>query len=210
MLVYCQHFNVDIDIIFSHQIYFLSFSSFVKCFSCQFNLQLLGRVTTCFIYFFSFYNLYQFPYFLSHLISCFFLSLSSSWFVLKRWKVLGMIQKQGHWAPYELKPRDVERRFVTCELLLQQQKRKGSFHRIVTGNEKCIHYDNPKRRKSWGNELTSSAKPNNHGSKLLLCIWWDQKGVIYYELLKTNETECWKTSWLKMCCEMWNAGRHHD
>ncbi|KAG5315036.1 MOS1T transposase, partial [Pseudoatta argentina] len=36
-----------------------------------------------------------------------------------------MIQKQGHWVPYELKPRDVERRFGTCELLLQRQKRKG-------------------------------------------------------------------------------------
>ncbi|KAG5316942.1 MOS1T transposase, partial [Pseudoatta argentina] len=35
-----------------------------------------------------------------------------------------MIQKQGHWVPYELKPRDVERRFGTCELLLQRQKKK--------------------------------------------------------------------------------------
>ncbi|KAG5325741.1 MOS1T transposase, partial [Pseudoatta argentina] len=64
--------------------------------------------------------------------------------VSKRLKGLGMIQKQGHWVPYELKPRDVERRFGTCELLLQRQKRK---HRIVTGDEKWIHYDNPKRRK---------------------------------------------------------------
>ena len=43
--------------------------------------------------------------------------------VSKRLNVLGMIQKQAHWVPYELKPRDVDRRFVTCELLLQQQKR---------------------------------------------------------------------------------------
>ncbi|KAG5326409.1 MOS1T transposase, partial [Pseudoatta argentina] len=45
--------------------------------------------------------------------------------VSKRLKGLGMIQKQRHWVPYELKPRDVERRFGTCELLLQRQKRKG-------------------------------------------------------------------------------------
>ncbi|KAG5309967.1 MOS1T transposase, partial [Pseudoatta argentina] len=45
--------------------------------------------------------------------------------VSKRLKGLGMIQKQGHWVPYELNPRDVERRFGTCELLLQRQKRKG-------------------------------------------------------------------------------------
>ncbi|KAG5315694.1 MOS1T transposase, partial [Pseudoatta argentina] len=40
-----------------------------------------------------------------------------------------MIQKQGHWVSYELKPRDVERRFGTCELLLQRQKRKGFLER---------------------------------------------------------------------------------
>ncbi|KAG5323487.1 MOS1T transposase, partial [Pseudoatta argentina] len=90
--------------------------------------------------------------------------------VSKRLKGLGMIQKQGHWVSYELKPRDVERRFGTCELLLQWQKRKGFLHRIVTGDEKWIHSDNPKRRKSWGkpgHASTSSAKPNIHGSKLL-------------------------------------------
>ncbi|KYN13012.1 hypothetical protein ALC57_14787, partial [Trachymyrmex cornetzi] len=29
-------------------------------------------------------------------------------------------------------------------------RRKGFLHRIVTGDEKWVHYDNPKRRKSWG------------------------------------------------------------
>lgn len=111
--------------------------------------------------------------------------------VSKRLKALGMIQKQGHWVPYELKPRDVERRFLTCELLLQRQRRKSFLHRIVTGDEKWIRYDNPKRKRSWGkpgHASTSSAKPDIHGLKLLLCIWWDQQGVIYYELLKPNET----------------------
>ena len=29
---------------------------------------------------------------------------------------------------------------------------------------------------------------NIHAAKIMLCIWWDQVGVIYYELLKLNET----------------------
>ncbi|UYV62513.1 hypothetical protein LAZ67_2000915 [Cordylochernes scorpioides] len=104
---------------------------------------------------------------------------------------MGMVQKQGNWVPYELKPGNIERRICTCELLLKRQNRKGFLHRIVTRDEKWIHYDNPKRRKSWvmpGHASTSTAKPNIHGKKLMLCIWWDQLGVIYYELLQPNET----------------------
>ncbi|KAG5308966.1 MOS1T transposase, partial [Pseudoatta argentina] len=53
-----------------------------------------------------------------------------------------MIQKQGHWVPYELKPRTTA---STAE-----KERFFASHRIVTGDEKWIPYDNPKRRKSWG------------------------------------------------------------
>ncbi|UYV80921.1 SETMAR [Cordylochernes scorpioides] len=111
--------------------------------------------------------------------------------ISNRLKVMGMVQKQGNWVPYELKPGNIERRICTCKLLLKRQNRKGFLHRIVTGDEKWIHYDNPKRRKSSvkpGHASTSTAKPNIHGKKLMLCIWWDQLGVIYYELLQPNET----------------------
>ncbi|KAG5327296.1 MOS1T transposase, partial [Pseudoatta argentina] len=57
--------------------------------------------------------------------------------VSKRLKGLGMIQKQGHWVPYELKPRDVERRFGTCELLLQRQKRKGFLAILRSSDISC-------------------------------------------------------------------------
>jgi len=38
------------------------------------------------------------------------------------------IQKQENWVPYELKLGDVERRFFTCEQLIQRQQRKGFLH----------------------------------------------------------------------------------
>ena len=61
-----------------------------------------------------------------------------------------MIPKQGNWLPYELTPRNVERRFVTCEMLLARHKRKGFLHRIVAGDEKWIHHDNPEKKKILG------------------------------------------------------------
>ncbi|GFV19017.1 mariner Mos1 transposase [Trichonephila clavipes] len=57
--------------------------------------------------------------------------------------------------------------------------------------EKWVRYDNPKRRKPWGypgHASTSTAKPSIQGSKAMLSIWWDQLGVVYYELLKPTET----------------------
>ena len=55
-----------------------------------------------------------------------------------RLKSLGMSQKQENWFPYELKPRNVERRFFICEMLLARHKRKGFLHRIVTSDKKWI------------------------------------------------------------------------
>ncbi|GFW91221.1 mariner Mos1 transposase [Trichonephila clavipes] len=56
--------------------------------------------------------------------------------ISKRMKVMEMIQKQGNWVPYELKPREVERCLFVCEQLLARQRRKGFLHRVVTGDEK--------------------------------------------------------------------------
>jgi len=80
-------------------------------------------------------------------------------------------------VPYELKPRDVERRFFTCEQLIQIHQRKDFLHRIVIGDKKWIFYDNPKKKKYYAkpgqsllSTLTSTTRPNIHGSKIMLCI----------------------------------------
>ena len=116
-------------------------------------------------------------------------SHSSSHF--KTFKSAGYIQKQGNGVPHELKPRDVEGRFCMSEMLLERHKKKSFLRRIVTGDEKWIHHDNPKRKKSYvkpGQPAKSTANPNIHGAKVMLCTWWDQKGVLYYELLKPGKT----------------------
>ena len=111
--------------------------------------------------------------------------------ISRRLKSMGKIQKMGKWVPHELNERQQENRKSTCEMLLARYKRKSFLHKIVTGDEKWIYFENPKRRASWvtpGQPSTSTARPNHYGRKTMLCVWWDQKGVIYYELLKPAET----------------------
>jgi len=97
----------------------------------------------------------------------------------------------GKWVPRELNEKQQENQKTTCEMLLARYKRKLFFHQIVTGNEKWIYFENPKHKRSWvipGEPSILTARPNRYGRKTRLCIWWNQKGVIYYELLKPGET----------------------
>jgi len=76
-------------------------------------------------------------------------------------------------------------------MLLARQKRKGFLHQIVSGNKKWIYFDNLKRRKPIcdpGQSSTSTLKRNIYGKKAMLYIWWDQKAVVYYEILKPDQT----------------------
>ncbi|GFW49597.1 mariner Mos1 transposase [Trichonephila clavipes] len=74
--------------------------------------------------------------------------------------------------------------------MLARYKRKSYLHRILTGDEKLIYFENPKRNRSYvdpGQPSKSTAGPNRFSRKAM-CIFWDQEGPIYYELLKPGET----------------------
>ena len=105
--------------------------------------------------------------------------LPNNWVFLKpismRLHAMEKIQKIGKWLPHELN-RQMERRQNTCWILLARQKRKSFLHRIVTGDEQWIYFQNSKRKKSWvdpAQPSTSSFQPNRFGRKTMLCVWWD-------------------------------------
>ncbi|KAK1328696.1 hypothetical protein QTO34_012271 [Cnephaeus nilssonii] len=62
---------------------------------------------------------------------------------------MGNILKEGKWVPHQLNERQMENRKVISKMLLQRHERKSFLHRIVTGDEKWIYFENPKRTKSW-------------------------------------------------------------
>jgi histone-lysine N-methyltransferase SETMAR len=82
-------------------------------------------------------------------------------------------------------------RVTIASSLLSRNTREPFLDRIVTGDEKWVLYVNVKRRKQWlsrGQTPLPTAKPGLHPQKIMLCIWWDVRGVVYWELLDPNQT----------------------
>jgi len=93
--------------------------------------------------------------------------------VSNRLREMGKIQIVGRWVPHELNEKQLERRKNTCEILLERYRRKSFLHRIVTGDETWIFFENPKRKKSWvdpGAQSTSTARSNCFGRKTMFCV----------------------------------------
>jgi len=77
----------------------------------------------------------------------------------------------------------IQNRLTICTSSLSRHKKKKFLYQIVTGSSMIIlSVKNP------GQLSTSIPKRNINGNKVLLCIWRNMKGVVYYKLLKPNET----------------------
>ena len=57
--------------------------------------------------------------------------------------------------------------------------------------KKWIKYDNVARKQQWI-DMDKSPQPDPkaelHSRKIMLCVWWDRRGIIHFELLNRNET----------------------
>ncbi|XP_050459528.1 histone-lysine N-methyltransferase SETMAR-like [Cataglyphis hispanica] len=103
---------------------------------------------------------------------------------------MGYANRYEVWVPHLLTETGLMNRVSTCDLLLQRHERNPFLKSLVTGDETWILYQNVSRKCTWSKENRPStvAKPGLHPKKVLLSIWWDWKGVVYYELLPQGET----------------------
>ncbi|XP_043498446.1 histone-lysine N-methyltransferase SETMAR-like [Polistes fuscatus] len=106
-------------------------------------------------------------------------------------KQIGKVSRAGVWVPHNLSEQNKANRSITCNLLLQRHNTEAFFDRLITGDEKWVLYDYPKRKRQWLslNEIPrSTAKPGLHPKKALLCVWWSIRGIVHFELLKPGQT----------------------
>ena len=111
--------------------------------------------------------------------------------IARHLKAIGKIAKVGKWVPHQLSETNKNERIDTCHSLLVKHHKKSFLWKIITGDEKWFYFDNPKRKKSYvdpGQPSTSISKCKLSTDKVMLCVWWDLKGTLYYELLQPKQT----------------------
>lgn len=109
---------------------------------------------------------------------------------------IGFTQKLGAWVPHELNEENKENRLqIAAQHLARHRATRGHkqrfLYRIITGDEKWCLYVNVKQRKEWvapGETLKPRVKQDLHPKKVMICVWWDWEGMLYWEMLKRNAT----------------------
>lgn len=111
--------------------------------------------------------------------------------VVKRLKALGFVSRYDVWVPHDLTEKNLMDRISISDALLKRNENEPFLKQLITGDEKWILYNNVQRKRSWGKQNVpplTTAKDGLHPKKVMLCIWWDWKGVLYHELLPHNRT----------------------
>jgi len=111
--------------------------------------------------------------------------------------VLNHLHKAGYkkkldvWDPHELSEKNIIHRMNIYDALLKRYENEPFLKRVITSDEKWITYDNQKRKRSWrrdGEPSQAFANPGLTPNKMMLCVWWDWKGIVHHELLPVDQT----------------------
>ena len=104
---------------------------------------------------------------------------------------MGKVNKLGTWVPHQLTSDNIQQRISICHFLLSKPNRHRFLQQIITGDEKWVLYVEHTRKRQWINpEDLPEPEPKNdlHPKKVMLSVWWDFEGIIYYELPRPNTT----------------------
>jgi len=104
---------------------------------------------------------------------------------------LGKSWKKSKWVPHELTSVQKQNRVDVAIRLLDRNEREPFLENIVTGDEKWVPFKNPDHHNQWlspGQASTSTPVKDFRQEKRLLCVFWDRRRVIHWELLEKGQT----------------------
>ena len=99
---------------------------------------------------------------------------------------LGYVNCCNIWLPHKLSERNLLNCVSVCDSLLKCNESILFLKQIVMDNEKWILYSNVEWIKlwsKWNEPPPTTPKSGLHPKKVVVYIWWDWKGVLYYDLL---------------------------
>lgn len=102
-------------------------------------------------------------------------------------KSIGKICKLSVWVPHKLTNENRIQRTTTCAALLSRIQTDPFFDRLITGDEKWVLYVNNKRDRQWlspNQAPLPTVKSGRYPKKVLMSVWWDIRGIVYWELLE--------------------------
>lgn len=104
---------------------------------------------------------------------------------------IGKVNRCGKWVPHVLSDANKAARVTISGILISRSKTTGFLDSIVTSDEKWIQYENTNLKRQWlnpGERPKPTPKPDIHGKKAMLCIWWNFKGLVYMDILEAGQT----------------------
>ncbi|GFW19391.1 histone-lysine N-methyltransferase SETMAR [Trichonephila clavipes] len=98
--------------------------------------------------------------------------------VLSHLRKVGFKKKLHVWVPHQLTPKNMMDQISICKALAKWNEIDPFLKWMVTGDEKWITYYNIVR-KYRGQSAVKQLKPGLTDRKVLLCIWWNWKRILY-------------------------------
>lgn len=111
--------------------------------------------------------------------------------ILKHLNQLGYCLKMGVWVPHTLSHFHLNLRIDICLHFLSSKRTYNWLDHLITGDEKWVLYVNYTRKHQWlapNQQPIPTPKGEIHAKKVMLSVWWDIHGVVYWELLPHNTT----------------------
>ncbi|GFU97984.1 histone-lysine N-methyltransferase SETMAR [Trichonephila clavipes] len=101
---------------------------------------------------------------------------------LSHLRKVGFKKKLHVWVPRHSPLKDMMNGISICEALAKRNEIDPFLNRMVTGDVKWVSHCNIVQKRSWSKCVEAAqmlAKPGLTASKVLLCIWWGWKGIIF-------------------------------